>query len=77
MGYAVYKQENFIATTNIALGYAPFLDRYIGSFIATAADMVRGKYSFNYKRNEERLKKEMIQLPIDDSSLIGNSCAIL
>lgn len=69
MGYAVYKAEDFIATTNMALGYAPFLDRYTGMFITTVADKVRGKYSYNYKRNEERLKKEIIQLPITPSGL--------
>ena len=67
MGFAVYKAEDFIATTNMALGYAPFLDRYIGMFITTVADKVRGKYSYNYKRNEERLKKEVIQLPVTPS----------
>ena len=69
MGYAVYKAEDFIATTNMALGYAPFLDRHTGIFITTVADKVRGKYSYNYKRNEERLKNEMIQLPVTDSGL--------
>ena len=63
------KAEDFIATSDITAGYAPFLDRYTGTFITTVADKVRGKYSYNYKRNEERLKKEMIQLPIDNSGL--------
>ena len=67
MGYAVYKAEDFIATSDITLGYAPFLNRYTGTFITTAADQVRGKYSYNYKRSDTRLKKEMIQLPVDSS----------
>ena len=67
MGYAIYKAEDFIATTNIALGYAEFLDRYTGMFITTVSDKVRGKYSYNYKRNEERLKNEMIQFPVDET----------
>ena len=67
MGYAIYKAEDFIATTNIALGYAEFLDRYTGIFITTVSDKVRGKYSYNYKRNEERLKNEMIQFPVDET----------
>lgn len=65
-GYAVYKAEDFIANFHIIAGYAPFLNRYTGMFITTAADKVRGKYNFNYSRSMERLKKEMIQLPIDD-----------
>ena len=67
MGYAVYKAEDFIATSDITAGYAPFLNKYTGMFITTCADMVRGKYSFNYKRSDTRLKQEMIQLPVDDA----------
>lgn len=67
MGYSVYKSEDFIATGDITVGYAPFLNRYTGIFITTVADKVRGRYSYNYKRSEARLKKEVIQLPVDDS----------
>lgn len=28
---------------------------------------MRGRYSYNYKRSDTRLKNEMIQLPVDDS----------
>ncbi len=66
IGYSVYKAEDFIATADITVGYSPHLNRYNGMFITTAADKVRGRYNFNYKRSETRLKKEMIQLPIDD-----------
>ena len=69
IGYSVYKAEDFIATSDITAGYAPFLDKYIGMFITTVADKVRGKYSFNYKRSDTRLKKEVIQLPVTDSGL--------
>ena len=67
VGYAVYKHEDFIASTSIATGYAPFLNRYTGIFITTVADKVRGKYNYNYPRSEARLKKETIQLPIDEN----------
>ena len=69
IGYSVYKAEDFIATSDITAGYSPFLDKYIGMFITTVADKVRGKYSFNYKRSDTRLKKEVIQLPITPSGL--------
>lgn len=65
MGYAIYKREDFIATVNITLGYAPFLNMYNAFFITTIADMVRGKYSYNYKRNDTRLRKELLLLPVD------------
>ena len=66
IGYSVYKSEDFIATSDITAGYSPYLNRHNGMFITTVADKVRGKYNFNYKRSDTRLKKEMIQLPIDD-----------
>jgi hypothetical protein len=64
MGYSIYKKELFIATSDITVGYNPFLNRYIGTFITTVADKVRGKYNFGYKRSTRRLKKEKILLPI-------------
>ncbi len=67
MGYSVYKTEPFIATADITVGYAPFLNLYTGLFITTVADKVRGKYNFNYKRSDTRLKKELLQLPIDEN----------
>ena len=66
IGYSVYKAENFIATSDITCGYADFLNKYVGCFITTIADQVRGKYNFNYKRSDTRLKKEKILLPIDE-----------
>jgi Type I restriction modification DNA specificity domain. len=65
MGFSVYKAEDFIATSDISVGYADFLNKYVGLFITTVADKVRGKYNFGYKRNETRLKKEKILLPIN------------
>lgn len=65
MGYSVYKAENFIATSDITLGYNDKLNKYTGMFIATVADRIRGKYSFNYKRSDTRLKKEILSLPIN------------
>ena len=63
MGYAVYKVEDFIATSDMSIGYSPELNRYTGLFMTTVADRVRGKYNFGYKRSGERLKKESILLP--------------
>ena len=65
MGYSVYKAENFIATSDITLGYNNKINKYSGMFITTIADRVRGKYSFNYKRSDTRLKKEILSLPVD------------
>jgi len=65
MGYAIYKSENFIATSDISVGYNANLNRYVGTFITTIADRVRGKYNFGYKRSGGRLSKEMLLLPIN------------
>lgn len=66
MGYSVYKSEDFIATSDISIGYNDHLNYYIGMFITTMADTIRGKYNFGYKRSEKRLKNEIIQLPVDE-----------
>tara|TARA_R110000751_G_scaffold139413_4_gene243123 strand:+ start:20930 stop:22018 length:1089 start_codon:yes stop_codon:yes gene_type:complete len=66
MGYSVYKEEDFIATSDISVGYNQNLNRHTGLFITTVADKVRGKYNFGYKRSGNRLKKEKILLPINE-----------
>ena len=68
MGYSVYKAEDFIATSDITLGYNEHLNKYIGTFITTVADRIRGKYNFGYKRSATRLAKEVLTLPADENS---------
>jgi hypothetical protein len=68
VGYSIYKSEDFIATSDITCGYADFLNKYVGMFITTVADKVRGKYSFNYKRSDTRLRREKLMLPVTDDS---------
>lgn len=63
MGYAVYKIEDFIATSDMTIGYNKHLNKYTGTYITTIADRIRGKYNFGYKRNAQRLAKEIITLP--------------
>lgn len=65
MGYSIYKAEDFIATSDITLGYNNKINKYSGMFITTIADRVRGKYSFNYKRSDTRLQKEILSLPVN------------
>jgi hypothetical protein len=66
MGYSIYKEEDFIATSDVSVGYNKYLNRYTGTFITTIADKVRGKYNFGYKRSAARLKSEILQLPIKE-----------
>lgn len=63
MGYSIYKAEDFIATSDISVGYNQYLNRYNGIFISTVADRARGKYNFGYKRSGKRLANEKILLP--------------
>lgn len=65
MGYSIYKYEPFIATQDISVGYNENLNQYNAMFITTIADRIRGKYNFGYKRNQQRLEAEILQLPAD------------
>ena len=66
IGYSIYKSEDFIASSDLTIGYNDRLNRQLGVFITTIADTVRGKYNFNYKRSDTRLAKELLQLPVDE-----------
>lgn len=63
IGYSIYKKEDFIGTTTVKVGRNGYLNKYIGQFIVTCSNMMRGKYNFGYKRNESNLKREIIMLP--------------
>ena len=71
IGYSIYKEEDFIGSTTIKVGRNSNLNKYNAKFITTIADTVRSKYNFGFKRNEEHLKKEILQLPIDDNGKLN------
>ncbi len=64
IGLSVYKYEDFIGSTTVKVGRSEHLNKYVGMFLTTVADTVRGKYNFGYKRNTEHLSAEILQLPI-------------
>ena len=64
VGYSVYKSEKFISTSDNTFAYSDWLNKYTGHFIVTVSDMIRSKYSFGYKRNNEQLLKDRLMLPI-------------
>lgn len=68
MGYSIYKSEDFIATSDISVGYNQNLNKHNGLFITTVADTVRGKYNFGYKRSAKRLMKEKLLLPVNNQN---------
>ena len=66
-GFAIYKAEKFISTSDVLYGYADWLNRFTGIFFVTAQDMIEHKYSHGYKRNKEHLAGDKVMLPIDNS----------
>ncbi len=65
VGYSIYKSEKFVSTSDNTFAYSSWLNRYNGLFTVTVSDMIHGKYSFGYKRNNERLLNDPIMLPTD------------
>ena len=63
IGLSVYKKESFIGSTTVKVGRSRYLNKYVGAFIVTVADLGRKRYSFGYKRNEEHLSNERLMLP--------------
>jgi hypothetical protein len=67
MGLSFYKSDDFMGTVNVTAGYNDNLTPNIGLYISTVANTVRGKYNFGYKRTFDRLKRETLSLPVDNS----------
>lgn len=66
-GYAIYKAEAFISTSDVIYGYADWLNRYTGLFFVAAQDMIENKYSHGYKRNRQHLDADRVMLPVNDT----------
>ena len=62
VGYANYMDREFIATTDLVMGYSKKLNQYNGLFIATILDRERPKYSFGRKW-KSHLRDTTIRLP--------------
>lgn len=63
-GYAIYKQEPFVSTSDVIYGYASWINPYTGLFFVAAQDMIEHKYSHGYKRNAQHLKGDRVMLPV-------------
>ncbi|SCK02121.1 Type I restriction modification DNA specificity domain [uncultured Eubacterium sp.] len=66
-GYAIYKQESFISTSDVIYGYADWLNLYTGLFFVASQDLIEEKYNHGYKRNQQHLKGDKVMLPVTDS----------
>lgn len=63
VGYANYMNTDFIASTDLILGYADWLNEPIGLFLATVLSLERPKYSFGRKWGRF-LKATVVDLPV-------------
>lgn len=66
VGLALYRDAPCVATVNVSLAYAPWINMYTGIFVATSSNMVKSKYCYGYKRKDSRLMRDMIMLPVTD-----------
>lgn len=66
VGYTLYMNKPFIATTDVKVGYCENLNAYTGLFLVTVLDKERQKYSFGRKWGPH-LKSTTIKLPAKDN----------
>lgn len=66
VGYTLYMDKSFIATTDVKIGYGPHINKYTGLFLVTVLDKERAKYSFGRKWGPH-LKNTTIKLPTKDN----------
>lgn len=64
-GYAIYREGEFISTSDVMYGYADWLNESTGRFFVVAQDKIKAKYGHGHKRSAERLKGDRVMLPID------------
>lgn len=65
-GYSVYKKEKSLCGGTVICGYSKNLNQYTGLFISCCSDMQASKYSHGYSRNDLRLKRDIIKLPVNE-----------
>lgn len=70
VGFANYMDRDFVASTDLVLGYADWLNADVGMFLATVFSLERPKYSFGRKWGRF-LKDTVVQLPVE-SDASGN-----
>lgn len=65
-GFAIYKAESFISTSDVIYGYGRWVNKFTGLFFVAAQDMIEQKYSHGYKRNEQHLSADKVMLPMNN-----------
>ncbi len=69
-GYAMYHDKPFVGATSLNLGYAPWINFYTGTFIATILCLEYDKYSFGRSWTGNRLLNTEIMLPVNSNGEI-------
>lgn len=65
VGEAVYKYGNFIPSNNVSVIRSKYLNKYIGLYLVATINKNASRYNYGYIRNEKRILKEKIILPIN------------
>lgn len=66
-GFAIYRDSAFISTSDVIYGYGDWINEETGLFFVASQDKIKPKYSHGHKRSPERLARDYIMLPVDDS----------
>lgn len=67
VGDAVYKQGEFVPSNNVCVIRSSWLNKYNGLFIVTEINKQAGRYSYGYIRNNIRIRKEQLLLPMTEN----------
>ncbi|MBQ9636355.1 MAG: restriction endonuclease subunit S [Prevotella sp.] len=67
VGTAFYHPYKFVASDHVTKLKNKAFNKHIYLFIATVANRLSEKYSFNREINDKRLGREKIMLPIDEN----------
>ena len=67
VGDAVYKQGAFIPSNNVCVIRSSWLNRHNGIFIVAEINKQADRYSYGYIRNNSRIRKEQLMLPITNN----------
>ena len=66
-GYAIYRGSDFISTSDVIYGYGDWINKGTGLFFVVSQDKIKPKYSHGHKRSPERLARDFVMLPVNDS----------
>ena len=68
VGTTFYHPYSFVASDHVTKLKNVAFNKYIYLFVATVANRLAEKYSFNREINDKRLEREIVMLPVDDNN---------